>query len=1322
MTKRRVKIAALVVAGLCLALVVAFFGIVRTTWFREKVRERMVTEVEQATGGRGEIGSFRFDGGSMRAEVRDFVLHGNEESGVPPLFRARRIALGLKLVSILRRDIDIQSLEVEAPELHIVVHPDGSTNLPHPRISRGGSRNAIEEFLSLAIERVDVYNGKVECGIEEIHIDLHGEQVRAQMSYQASPEKYRGQVSVRQARLKSLHVPAGPMDVAMSVELESNRVTVGDASLRTAKSLLSFGGSVTDWFSPRVEARFSGSLSMAEFAQAWSLPVSPSGSASLRGTIRYDRSAGWQAQSDVTGNELVYEGSGARVTGASLSAVANWTPGRLAVSRLNVAALGGHFEGAASIDKNTELRIDGRIHDLRLERAFAARGLAAPPWTGVVSGDIHLRGEVLGSDKRLAAALDVTGPSLRGGIQLEYDQRLDHLAFGRTKFETAASQVELQGDPGKSLRVLIETRDLHDLAPAFSLAGVAIPQTLPVELDNGSARFDGTASGGLRSPRIQGLVALRNVVHQGHTFDRASGSIDLTATGLRVDHLAIERGKLRVNGEAQLGLRDFRIAPQMPVGAALTIANADLATLVPRNSGDPELSGTASAHFLVGGTMDEPNVRGNLELTGVRIASQPFDSIRADVDYAGRRLAISKAQARIDGAPVEWSATYTHAAGNYRQGSLRLRLAAAEVPLSSLSHWKSLVPGAAGRLNVQLEGGAEIDEKGVRVRELVALAESLDVVLGKRPLGAVRFRASTTGNTLEIHPRAELAGAGISGIVRVGLDAAYPVEGELQFRRLALSTVRAWWAQENTAPLPVEVYSEGKLTFRGRGLDPLRWQARADVALLEVKPRTGATSSKLEELGLRNAEPIVLEGTFGEWRVSRARLLGRETNLEIGGQVSLGARGRFDLRFRGGMDLAILHDFEKDLSAAGTSELDAEVRGPLDDPGLYGRLKLINASLYFSGMPNGIDKANGTVFFDRNRATIESLTAQTGGGTLSVSGFLGFGGTDTVYRLQANADQVRVRYPEGVSTTANAALNLTGTASRSLLAGTVRVARSSINPRVDFAGVLAQSSSSVVTPAISNELLLGMQFDIRVETVPNARLETTLTRDIQIQANLRLRGSPAKPILLGRISATQGELNFFGTKYNIARGEVSFLNPAKLEPVVNLDLETRIRGIDVTVNLAGPPNKLNMTYRSDPPLQLQELMALLTVGRAPSTNPSVAVRQLDTGLDWQQVGAGALLGQALATPITGRLQRFFGVSRIKIDPQLRGVENNPQARLTVEQQISKDITFTYITNLNQGQQQIVGLQWNVNKQWSIQAVREENGIFEVEFLYRKQFK
>ena len=965
MTRRRFTIAAVAVAGLCLALVAASLVVLRTSWFREKVRERIVSEVEQATGGRVGIGAFHYDGGAMRAEVRDFVLHGTEEPGAPPLLRARRIAVRFKLASFLRRDIDIRSLEIEAPELRIAVHPDGSTNLPHPRVPRHGTRNVIEQFLALAIERVDVYGGTVECGIEKAGIDLHGEQLRARLFYEASPEKYRGEVSVRQASLKSRHVPAGPLDVAASVELEGGRLALRNASLRTAKSTVNFEGTVGNWLSPRVEAKFTGDISLAEFAKAWSLPVAPRGVASLQGTVRYDESGGWQARSTVSASGLAVDRAGVRIAGASLHAFADWTPDRLTVSRLSVAALGGRFDGTAAIENNTQLRIDGRIRGLPLDRAFAARGLAPPPWSGAVSGEVQLRGALGSPVRRVAATLDLTGPSVRGGTQFEYDQYGERLSLGKTTLETAVSRIELQGDPGKSLRVVVETRDLRDLAPAFSLAGVTLPHPLPIELKNGAARFEGAVTGGLRSPRIEGRVALRDFLYEGRKFERASASIDLTAAGVRIDRLAVEYGKLRVTGQARLGLRDFRIDPPLPLDATLAVDNADLATLLPPGYRGPELSGIASAHFTVQGTMDQPGVRGTVEIANASIASQPFDTLRGEVDYAGRRLAISKAQARIGGASVEWSATYTHAAGNWRQGAVRVKLAAADVLLSRLTHWKSLMPAADGHLNAQLEGSAEVNEKGVRVRELLALAESLDVVLGKRPLGSVRFRASTTADSLEIRPRAEVAGAGISGVVRVGLDEAHAVEGALQFRRLALSTLRAWWSQENTEPLPVEAYSEGKLTFRGKGFDPLLWQVRADVGVLEIKPRTDATNSKLEELGLRNAEPIVLEGTLGEWSISHARLLGHDTNLEIGGKVSLGAKGRFDLRFRGGVDLAILHDFEKDLAAAGTSEVDAEVRGPLDDPGLYGRLKLINASLYFSGVPNGIDKANGTVFFDQ---------------------------------------------------------------------------------------------------------------------------------------------------------------------------------------------------------------------------------------------------------------------------------------------------------------------------------------------------------------------
>jgi len=210
--------------------------------------------------------------------------------------------------------------------------------------------------------------------------------------------------------------------------------------------------------------------------------------------------------------------------------------------------------------------------------------------------------------------------------------------------------------------------------------------------------------------------------------------------------------------------------------------------------------------------------------------------------------------------------------------------------------------------------------------------------------------------------------------------------------------------------------------------------------------------------------------------------------------------------------------------------------------------------------------------------------------------------------------------------------------------------------------------------------------------------------------------------VLGRINITAGELTFFGNNYVINQGSIAFYNPVKTEPILNIDLETRARGIDVTLTLSGPINKLNVSYRSDPPLEFSDIVALLATGRAPSSDPSIAARESGTAQSWQQMGASALIGQAIANPVAGRLQRFFGVSRIKIDPQLTGVDNNPQARLTLEQQISPDITFTYITNLTRSNPQVIRIEWNVSKQFSAVALREENGQFGLDFYYKKRFK
>jgi len=160
----------------------------------------------------------------------------------------------------------------------------------------------------------------------------------------------------------------------------------------------------------------------------------------------------------------------------------------------------------------------------------------------------------------------------------------------------------------------------------------------------------------------------------------------------------------------------------------------------------------------------------------------------------------------------------------------------------------------------------------------------------------------------------------------------------------------------------------------------------------------------------------------------------------------------------------------------------------------------------------------------------------------------------------------------------------------------------------------------------------------------------------------------------------------------------------------------------VILTISGPVNKLNITPRSDPPMSYSDVLALLATGSAPSSDPTLAARQNLPPQSYTQLGASALIGQVVASPVSNRLQRFFGVSSLKINPRFSGVENNPQARVTLEQQVSKDVTFTYITNIASTNQIIVRIEWALNRQWSAIAVRDENGLFGLDFLYKKRFK
>ena len=133
---RRARIALISSGAVVLVLalaVVATVILVRSGWLREKFRQRVVAEAEQATGGNVEIGALRLDRKTLTAEIDNLVIHGTEPPDVAPLLAVKRVVIGFKVLSFIERQFNVARVEAEGPQAHVIIQADGSTNLPHPK-------------------------------------------------------------------------------------------------------------------------------------------------------------------------------------------------------------------------------------------------------------------------------------------------------------------------------------------------------------------------------------------------------------------------------------------------------------------------------------------------------------------------------------------------------------------------------------------------------------------------------------------------------------------------------------------------------------------------------------------------------------------------------------------------------------------------------------------------------------------------------------------------------------------------------------------------------------------------------------------------------------------------------------------------------------------------------------------------------------------------------------------------------------------------------------------------------------------------------------
>jgi translocation and assembly module TamB len=1327
--RRIVLTASAALVALVLALFLAAVLILPSSWFREKVRDRIVYEVERLTGGRVEIGEYRFDWGSLTAELKPFVLHGTEPPGEKPLFRTESLKVQITIVSLMKRDVDLAQVVIDRPSINILFDENGLANFPRPKTQRRNGKHPVEHLVNLAIREIGVLNGELRYGDERVPLELRGQNLNAKLHYELLREAYGGEVTVEQMHLQTKYLQPFSFGLRSQVTLLRDKLEVHDARTTMRDAFVQAAGEVENFREPRLRLSVDANGPLATIDQIISIPIQKTGQAQFAGTVTYSKQNRWQVAGRAAGQHLSIRQDRISIDGISMVADLAWAGDDVQVKNTTVHALEGKFTGSAQIRADQSYSVNGAVAGVSLAAVFEGAGLSGTELAGVLSGPVEVNGSFNSPLRSLRASGELNIAASSGGLPVGGIVRALYLGAGNTLrlseslITLPSSRVSLNGTLGERITVQAETGDFGDVE---KIAGAFLGQrSLPVALETGGrAAFQGEITGVLEQPVITGTVEAQRARVQNERIDAFRADMELTSSMIRATNVRVRQKEALAAGSVDLALEGWKTAPTLPLSAKVRVQNASLAELVRTAGQKLPVEGTLDAAATITGSVGDPQATVHFAVERPTLYGETLDSARGEIRYTGQGVEVINGVLEQGKAQVEITGTYRHPPGIWDTGTLQLTASTESLPLQQVKQIAARKPQVTGVLAGRTTTTIQVVKGRIDPQQVNGSASVKDLVVDGRTLGDFDLQGKTQAGHLELSFQGALRGTPVNGLAAVRLAGDYPVTGQIEIAPVRIAALRDLvLAARGGDAMPVEGSVAGQVAFSGPLRDLEQFRANVHIRRLEVLPgREGFTPRQREEFAVRNNGPIVLDYANHLLNVQSAHLVGRETDLRISGQMKMNGVLQSDLRIDGNLNLGALSSFNEDLTASGIANVNAAVRGTLTDPALSGRLTFQDAAFNFDGLPNGIDNAAGAILFDQQRATIEKLTAQTGGGNVAFGGFVGFGGKELTYRLQARADGVRVRYPEGVSTTVNSNLTLTGSTARSLLSGVVTVVRSGFSTQTDVGGLVSLTRQPIGTPAAPNEMLRAVQLDIRVDTVPNLQFQTSLTRDMQAEADMRLRGTLAKPIVLGRINVTQGEIQFFGTRYVINRGEIGFFNPIRIEPVVDMDLETRVRGVDVNINFAGPLNRLNVSYRSDPPLQTNEIVALLAVGRTPGSNPSLAAAQLSGSQSFLSTQGNSLLGQALAAPVSSRLQRFFGVSRLKIDPHLIGINAVPQARLTVEQQISRDVTLTYVTNLSYANQQIIRLEVDLSQDWSVVALREENGVFGVDFFFRKRFR
>ena len=1242
-------------------------------------------ELDQVTGGRTQIGNVELRAWPFRTKFSNITIRARNYLDQPFILSVDSVDVHPHVWGLLLGRLAFDQVVIEHPVVQTFTHDQDKDAIPRPSLDARQSHNMI---VGLNIGHFILRNGEITYVHKKRSLAANVYGLDMQIYFEDHPRQYHGLIAYRDGMLR--YDTYAPLRNSLNIKFSGtpSRSVIDSASVSIGSSTLLVHGEFNHASQVKFDGNFEARVRPQDFVPHSAL-FGLGGSLQLTGGIRYESIAArpWLLNLSLSGqvgsDALTVTSRNRELQFHKIHAHYEINNGALQARDIVAELLGGQVGADLAIEhlestRNYRLKsfvtgadltaLQLAISDSRHENIFLSGtldGMVDAWWTETLAN-----ARLNGSLRVQPAVANRTTPQtqdefpIEGTSHFSYKRLQNAVRFNETSLRIAGTDIAVQGEASdhSDLQIHAAAADLHQLNRLLSRSFPQCRNSIDL---SGSAALEATMHGSLLVPQVIGRLSAHNLVLHRTRWNNATINFDAGPSRITVQNaLLVDSGQGRLSLTGTVALRNWLYVPSNPLEAKLSLIRMPVAELQRLSTIHLPISGDLSANLSVHGSALNPQGSGMVRITNARVFDESVPGVSLDL-LAKDSSITTDIRIQLAAGLATGTLTYTPKVGAYR-----VRVNAPSISLHDLTAFRAR--NISGVMKASLSGQGMLADPEITAAFDIPHAAFHGIAIS-------RFAAEVqiANHRADLNLTSQIASGAVSLHGFANLTGTYYSEAALDTGTLQLNDLFGLPSAD-----PGEAFqgqTELHASMKGQLKNMAELEAHLSVPILLAKYRS---------LQIAAATPLRVDYVHSVATLPPFEIQGTGTSMRVHGNLPFDGIAPLSLTADGRLDTSLLSLLDPNLKSSGVVSFDLRTTGALQHPSVQGQIHLQDIALSNAGLPVAVENLNGSLEVANNRVQVSNVSGNLGGGQLAIAGGITYW-PKPHFQLTSQATAVRFWYAGGISMLLSGDLALTGSPRASALNGQLLIEKVSFLPDFDLKK-LAEHFGAARPPhnagfADSIKLAVAVQSKEKLSA-------TSAQANVEGNVNLQLIGTAARPVIIGRTDLNSGEIFYGRRRYHIQRSTAVFTDPHETKPTLDVSGTTTVNQYHLTLSFRGPLDKLTTSYTSDPPLSAADIINLLVVGRTTQT--------ADIG------GTDSVIASQVAGQFSTKMQRLTGISGLRIDPLIGGSNRNPSARIAIQQQVTKNLLFSFSTDVSQPNGETIEGEYQINKKWSIGATRD----------------